>query len=93
MQPPETDGDGDTGGEEGPVAPVRATKTVSVTIPAGEGSATVTIKLDGATTGEYGVELLPEQTERQFLIEGAGEQQLDVYIDGVLTQTRTVTFS
>ena len=93
VQPPETDGDGDTGGEEGPVAPVRATKTVSVTIPAGEGSATVTIKLDGATTGEYVVELLPEQTERQFLIEGAGEQQLDVYIDGVLTQTRTVAFS
>ncbi len=90
---PETDGDGDTGGEEGPVTPVRATKTVSVTIPAGEGSATVTLKLDGAATGEYVVELLPEQTERQFLIEGAGEQQLDVYIDGVLTQTRTVTFS
>lgn len=77
-----------------PVAPVVSTKTISIMIPGGEGSVTVTLKLDDAAVGnEYVVELTPEATERQFLIEGSGTRQLDVYINGVLTETRPVEFS
>ncbi len=90
---PETDGDGDTGGMEGPIEPTLSTRTVSVTLPAGEGTVTVTLRLDDTTSYEYSVELSAEQTARQFLIEGSGTQRLDVYINGVLTETRDVTFS
>lgn len=78
---------------DAPIEPERVTKIVSVSLPAGESTVRVTLKLDDAVAGEYNVELSAEQTERQFLVEGAGTQQLDVYIDGVLTQTRMVEFS
>ncbi len=85
---------GETPSEQTPIEPEVVKKTISVTIPGGEGTVTVTLKLDDAATGsEYTVELTEEPIERQFLIEGSGVRQLDVYINGVLIETRTVTFS
>ena len=64
---------------------------VTVLLPPGEGTVTVSLKLDGIPyCDDFTVELGPSSVQME--ISGTGTKVLDVYFDGVLSQTQTLTF-
>ncbi len=70
---------------------VPVTKTVTVNIPAGEGMATVVIKMDGKN---YMTPFTVDRSEKtiEVALEANGSHLVDVYVDGILTVSTTVDF-
>ena len=67
-------------------------RTLDLMLPAGEGVATVTIRLDGK---DY---MTPFTADRsagtiQIAVESTGTHVVDVYVDGLLTLSKTVEFT
>ena len=68
------------------------TKTITLPLPAGDGEATILIKLDGAN---YMTPFTVDRSEGSIEIdvEAYGEHVVDVYVDGLLSLSRTMDFS
>ena len=85
----------DTRPEPAPSTPVnldeRVTRTVTIELPQTGGVMVVTLKLDGQQVGRYSAD--PGDRTLTCEVTGSGVQQLDVYFDGVLTQTQRVDFT
>ena len=68
------------------------TRTLELTIPEGTGEASVVVKLDGANyTTPFTVDRAAGTVE--IPVEATGTHVVDVYVDGLLTLSRSVTFT
>lgn len=67
------------------------TKLVTVDLPEGDGTITVTLLLDGVQYGEDFTVALGKPSI-QVQVEGSGTQVLDIYFDGVLAQSEVLEF-
>lgn len=74
-----------------PQVPVK--KTITLTLPAGEGDvAIILVKLDGANyLPAFTVDR--NQGSVDIDVEAIGTHEIDIYVDGLLTLSRTMTFS
>ena len=89
MKQPEQPDDNQPTTSEPPETP--SVQIVTVLLPPGEGTVTVSLKLDGIPyCDDFTVELGPSSVQME--ISGIGTKVLDVYFDGVLSQTQTLTF-
>ncbi|MBQ7566038.1 MAG: Stk1 family PASTA domain-containing Ser/Thr kinase [Oscillospiraceae bacterium] len=68
------------------------TKVLELAIPSGEGTATIVVKLDG---DNYTAPFTVSRSESpiQIAVESTGRHIVDVYVDGLLTLSKTVTFT
>jgi serine/threonine-protein kinase len=65
-------------------------KTVTVNLPNQEGEVRVQVDVDGVTM--YAATVDCSKGSLPVTLSGSGSQEVDVYIDGTLTQTMTVNF-
>ncbi len=68
------------------------TKLVTVKLPEGDGTITVTLLLDGIQYGEDFTVALGKPSI-QVQVKGSGTQVLDIYFDGVLAQSEVLEFA
>ena len=68
------------------------TKLVTVKLPEGDGTVTVTLLLHGIQYGEDFTVALGKPSI-QVQVKGSGTQVLDIYFDGVLAQSEVLEFA
>ena len=68
------------------------TKVLDLALPSGEGTSTIVVKLDG---DNYTAPFTVSRSEGtiQIAVESTGSHIVDVYVDGLLTLSKTVTFT
>jgi serine/threonine-protein kinase len=71
-------------------SPTTNDKTVTVNLPNQEGQVRVQVDVDGVTM--YAATVDCSKGSLPVTLSGSGSQEVDVYIDGTLTQTMTVNF-
>lgn len=73
------------------IEPTKTEKIVEIKLPEGEGTVTVSLRLDGASYGQpFNVDC--SRGTISVSVEGSGVQKLDIYFDGVLNETKTIDF-
>lgn len=89
---PQVPEEGETGDPEVPEVPEDDNaKLVTVNLPEGDGTITVTLLLDGIQYGEDFTVALGKPSI-QVQVKGSGTQVLDIYFDGVLAQSEVLEF-
>lgn len=89
---PQVPEEGETGNPQVPEVPEDDNaKLVTVNLPEGDGTITVTLLLDGVQYGEDFTVALGKPSI-QVQVKGSGTQVLDIYFDGVLAQSEVLEF-
>ena len=85
------DGGENNGGTTEPTEPATGTKMITVDLPQDRPTTVMSVYLDKEPYAEP-MELDTAQGQFSFQVTGAGTQTVEVYFDGVLSKSETITF-